>query len=1458
MRVILLSDLHITSSSSPNTSPWVQHFCDFVCCTDSGPTYIFVLGDIINGGDSLAFQTASVFFDFIKQKLRYIDHHFFFLPGNHDYCNSSLDAFQNFVKSHQSSICPVFDFLTAKTWNVTIDDTNFIVTDSINNGKYNIPGCLDLPGIERCALPDTTNVLLLHHSIEFEDGGTHTGITNKPDSLSYFKEYGISHIFHGHTHATRNIGLPNKIFHCGVGSLGLSSKDLNDLTNEQEQFLEISINGKYVETVVNRLFRGGEQRYMETFLYPQTNTYYKDRSSILQNNYEQPENYIERYVLTREQACNDSFWLALNMDKRQKLAGTVQANQKLLLIADAGLGKSIELRNLAYTICRDNRYILPVLLPLNIYKGEPILEYLYSKYPNYEPLNPAQFLLILDGYEEIENPHHFKRELSSLITKHPNIRICISMRSNFLLSSSDVFHNFETYQLLPLTDRDIVHTLRQRAIHVEDFLHTCEIKRLRNLLSNPFYLNELIDLYAVNQTLPLPHELMRQIIDLRISKDSQKFEYAKRQTIEESKYELLIALTKLALGMQLLNIVHCTDPEFYRILPNKDERELVKLSSLIIKNQTGYEFSHNIFREYLVAQHLSGTNFNDILPLISLADGKYINHNWFNILGFLLQIHPDPALSDWVRKTEPLLLTRLEADRCSDSLRFELLQSTLEDIKNRNMWFRSEICTEEQLAAFCQSRQALELLLDHISAPAHFRSLHFCLRMISNFTDCFGLDETVVDSLIKCSEKPDLRSEERRIAISAIAELGLATPEITDRIMTKLAACDDTYVRTGIYEHLFIAKRADDHVDFLLSGIRKASRSSRGKITNGAESHCLRECFDQISSPKAITKILSWYSMKENHSFSFYSKDRILLDIKAKAVQCFLSGLEELFDVMYNFLLTANANYSSTDIDYAIDFFVETATAQQAFTRFLSCSYHLKDFTMARFIEKEPRLLDFFCDQYTSGQLADDRVFEEFAASWRSRNDFFVKCAPALASKTGTVLEPPTPKKSHAELEQDDTQSFFNALFDRTEMESLLSKLLSIQDDPDITVDELSSIYRPIDQYPTGTQALYYGIICHGKDDAKVKDFLTDIHWDSFVLERIHYLLDQNSSITPSKKQRDHMQQIFDTLLLTVNYHTAYSENEDGSFNLSGNLYYCMFLEKHFDFQAPQAYYLGLLEVPYHFMDDFDIDRKYNHLEKHLSRDALKKEISHLLAHENRNEIISDLLYACRRYHLYEGKSPAIAYCKNTSIPVHTKRIGLEYLRALFGTQVLLDDILPDVDDPTFDVLISVLGEDVVQIAPSIISQYQRRKSNFLLKHMITMNLPEGLRAYIQESRRLNRPVDASDDISHLTEAISCISSPNLIPLLCEAVVLCFSDGFEDVSFHSLYGSLYHAFHKCASNDFQTAISALEQLRTDAKGKMEQIGFCNMTIDSIQEKNKEKLAKCWTIPEVCTFLQTIY
>ena len=1463
MKIILLTDLHITKSSSPSNSPWVAHLCEFINCNFGESVYIFVLGDIINCGDENAFESANHIFDHIQQQLKYIDHHFFFLPGNHDYCNGNLDAFQRFVELHQSRKAAVFDFRTRKTWSISVGEINFIVTDSINDGKYNLPGMLDLTGVQCALTPGCKNILLLHHSIEFEDGGSHTGIANKTDAINFLKRNDITHVFHGHAHATRNIDLPDDIFHYGVGSMGVPLDELLNLPNEHDQFLEISANGTYVESITNWLYRGGEKRYLSTALYPQSTVYCKNRSSITPLTYTEPDNYINRYVLTREEACADSFSLSLHLDHKVSLKDALQLHPRTLIIADAGFGKSMEMRHLAYVISQENPYILPIHLSLNTYNDEPLLDYIYAYVPQYRGLNPSQFLIILDGYEELEKPQDFRRELKKLLSAYPDICICISVRSNFLPAASGVFQNFAIYQLLPLSQRDIVNTLHRHFINTDDFFSICLQKGLQHLLSNPFYLNELIALYLVKHTLPLPHELMQQIIDLRVAKDSEKFECVHSQPLEESKYELLLALTKLAFGMQLLKTTFFPESVYPQILPSKDERELIKLSSLIIKKPHGYEFSHNIFREYLVARHLYSTDTQNILSFVSIENGKYVNQHWFNVLGFLLQMNPAQSLVDWIYHTEPLLLTRLEGDRITDQMKLEILKSTLQEIIEKNIWFRSDICTEEQLALFCQSTQTLQLLLDNIARPSHIRSLSFCLNIISSFTEHLGMGATIVKVLTQCHENNNVPSPQKRIAITAIADMGLDTPEITAQIVSRYSSSEDSFERTGVYEYLYSTNQADDYVSILLGGIKKVSYlSHRGRLSSGTESYRLSECLMQVSSAAAIMEIFHWNSQNENRRYTFYYKDSILFNIREKAVQLFLHGYKPLFDSMIDYLLAACEHYSNKDIDYAIGFFVEANATTQAFQTILDSNCHHKDFILERFMAKDSAVLDFFCQQYTSDQLSDSKVFESFAVFWSNRKEIFSKCAPLIEAKTGRVLEPLKPVVGFADLEKADIQCFFDALFDRPTMIALLDKLLSILDNIEMTVGELSQTYLPLTQHPMGTHELHFAIIQLASDDMMVKDFLNIIPWDYFVHERIGHFLERPaefSQLVISQYQRDFLHTRFCSMLSSLDYHSAYTENSESSYSLAGNLYFCMLMKKRMDFTVPQSYYIGLLEVPYHFFEDYDIEGKFQYLELNLSSKIIKQEVIRLLPGERRKDVLYDLLYACKRYRLNEGKDTAISYCKLDSVAIYKRKLALEYLFEVFGSQVIIDSIIPISDDSLFEAIVStLLPSDAERISAEIIERYQKNKSKFLLRRMIELNLPEGLAEYISESRHVNKPFDASDGISHITDSISCIRTPSLIPFLCDAVRLLFSDGFVDVTFHSLYSSLYTAFHNCAKVSLSETLSALELIKEEAPGNLELIGFCNSTIDVVLKESKEQLIKEWTIPEVRSTLQTFY
>lgn len=62
MNIILLSDLHIEPYSTPDNTLWVDRFCKHITSHQVDSVLIFVLGDIISGGQESAFPCGRQYF----------------------------------------------------------------------------------------------------------------------------------------------------------------------------------------------------------------------------------------------------------------------------------------------------------------------------------------------------------------------------------------------------------------------------------------------------------------------------------------------------------------------------------------------------------------------------------------------------------------------------------------------------------------------------------------------------------------------------------------------------------------------------------------------------------------------------------------------------------------------------------------------------------------------------------------------------------------------------------------------------------------------------------------------------------------------------------------------------------------------------------------------------------------------------------------------------------------------------------------------------------------------------------------------------------------------------------------------------------------------------------------------------------------------------------------------------
>lgn len=1462
MRIILLSDLHINPGNDQNDVSWVKHFCNFMNSKYCSDTLIFVLGDIVDKGSingEAAFNAADRIFSYIESQLSSVHYQIAFLPGNHDYCDKYLNAFMRFCKRHQTFGTAIFDFSQRNTWNFWFENINFIFTDSIQDGNHDLPGHIDITNVCDCVLPDKTNVLLMHHSLLFEDAYNHTGIINQPDTVSFIIQHNIGFVFHGHSHATRGFQIGGHCLQYGIGSMGTG---LSNLLNEDEQFLELQINGHCIEGIAKWQWHGGAAKYEMCLLYPDTVKQYESGELIPHIKYDVPENYIERYVMPREIASADELTRYFSEEKKTTLFEACQKDRLVLFIADAGLGKTVEMKYLAYVFSEKNPYMRPIFLSLSLFGNEPLQEYIDVFVPEYKTLDPEQFLLIMDGYDELAHPEEFKRTLSQYMIKNCNTHICISMRSNFLLSSSSAFKKFTVYQLLELESADIKKELQKSGVNEEAFRNECYKKNLQNLLRNPFYLRQLIIIYLSDNSLPSQSQLMDRLIEEQFSRDTAKFEYALRLPLEDCRYEAERALTRLAYGMQLLNCIFCNEKTYQYIIEEKD-RQYIKCSSLTINTPHGHGFSHNIFKEHLIAKYVCQMDPADIIEHISISGTKYLNPNWFNILGFISKLYPCAELINWLLDAEPLALTKLEPDRVSAELRYSILTSILLDIVNKNIWFRNEVCSEEHLAVFSQSPQAVDLLISHITTPAHFRSLYFSLSVLTCFSNLYGADDRVRQVLINCYQGNNTRAHEKRVAISAIAALQLNTLEITEDLVERFVTSQSSDERLGVYEYLLQTNQINQYVDFLLSGIKSISYlHDNNEVSNGTENFTLIECLNSVVEPVAIEKVISWYSHKDNMNIDFYNRKELFTNFFDKASREYNKGYVPLFETVYIFLVNAKRQYSRYHIPDALKFFSSTGTIEIAFERLLSEDVVDRLFMVEEIIHFQPDLIDVFCNLYSEDKLQDSSMLKQYALRYHRANGIFQKCADTIQVKTGETLEPPAPPIDYELQHRKDTQTFFDCLFDSDAIQGLLTKLTAIYDNSDITFEQLRDTRIWHENYPAGTDMLELTLMQSGFKKERIVDFIDLVDWNIFFIDRICYLFNRENvatSLIISDKQHEVLNKVYHQLEENLNYHTAVEEPEINSFRFSRDVHNYMILKEALSLPSPDSYYLGLLEIPCLFVNKkSNIGEKYDLIEQHVAPCFIAERIAALTPLETRICVLDDLMFGCKRYRIKSCKDDAVRVCRMRTISAYNRRNALEYLLEVFGSELILNEIMPAADKDLFEIIIDILratGDD--QLKAEMISRYRKSPSRFLLKNLIALNIPEGLQTYIDTSKKVGGIMDYANDIGEITEAISTIHDISLLPLLLDAVRLRFSDSFKDGSFHTLYSSLQNALFACAKSNFKLVWRSVDELKAELHANLEAVSFCSILQNNILESNKMLLIKELSVPEVREILRKV-
>jgi hypothetical protein len=442
----------------------------------------------------------------------------------------------------------------------------------------------------------------------------------------------------------------------------------------------------------------------------------------LPNRPEQPkypglENYIERTVTQeedKEKIFEERVNQALGLQKKLTINDFLLsgAQRYFVLMNHGGEGKSVYLKQLASEVCAE-RNELRILLNLNMFRADlkTLISNACTNWENHRA--DGDIFLILDGLDEAPEPEPVLKEINELLEKDERLRVIVSCRPNVFpkawLKNDEVIQP-KVIRLTNLSEKEVYEYYREYLGEQlkGSFYKAINEHALQPLLSIPFYLIGIVEIYKKERTLPKSKaDVFEKLVSLRQRNEEDKLEIG--QALEDNELDIDEALKRCGLMMQLMRKTVIENTELQRIVTNKDIRKLAGRTFIKKENSfnTTWEFEHKHFQEYYAARALAELNWNEIKELICIKELNYFRPSWINAVGFYFGMLDEgdenlTQLTNWLAEHARDVLIRMEPDKVTKSIRDKIFDFIFQEfsIKDEPLWDDRYGYSLKELAAF--------------------------------------------------------------------------------------------------------------------------------------------------------------------------------------------------------------------------------------------------------------------------------------------------------------------------------------------------------------------------------------------------------------------------------------------------------------------------------------------------------------------------------------------------------------------------------------------------------------------------------------------------------------------------------------------------------------------------------------------------------------------------------------
>ncbi|MEY8388169.1 hypothetical protein AALC17_12880 [Oscillospiraceae bacterium 38-13] len=1157
--------------------------------------------------------------------------------------------------------------------------------------------------------------------------------------------------------------------------------------------------------------------------------------------YDIPSDYIPRKVIPHAVAMLDIFERAFQDYEPLTLTDALSESDHLLVLSDAGHGKSIELQNLAGVLYKTSKF--PFLCSLNLYCGEPICALLPEAYRTL----PAEYLVLLfDGYDEMQEDERdeFMRRLQSFIKDHPSVKVVVSSRSNFckaeIENQSQTFRDFRVFDLDDLTDTDIQGYLFRQAVDTDCFMAAVKQSDTGYLLQNPFYLARLVRLYQEHGQLPSKTEVMDYLITESFQLDGQKFQ----GDLEERRRDLFVLLEKAAFSMQLMQTSVLDDVGEYQELFGLEDRKLLKYSGLLRKEGTRWRFSHNNFKEYLAAKFLSTLPREDAIRYFS--DGQDIKMSWVNTFGFFVSIAREWDVKSWALEHIPSALVKFEPDHLELDVRVSIFKTIFLEREEKMLWLSDSLFNLEQLAVFACCEESLEFLLDKIRQPVHRVSQISAIHLLKYFPRLFGRQSETAQALLVCCTAPVNGNEGLCYnALEALSSLKLVTSEIAAELTAKYTDCPNSQVRWGMYQLLTRSGQHNAHVQFFLDGIPFTHGNNR--ISN--ETIALVDGLKALTEPESIQQVLQYLSQMRPKSI--YEEGEIFEDLCVKAAEQFSEGQTEYYQVLINCYISLAKHCSQREMRTIAHFFEATGTIENAVVELCGDAERYYDLDALFY---QPENLTYVAKAYCDGKLKEHTLFQELVA--RHTDDAqYQEYKNLILQIDGITLPERKPHVDYERLEQARRQEYFELLFDKAKAEQLLLRSIEKTQFPNPTVKDLIHSFG---KYEFGSllMKLNYGLHRHVQESTKAKDAIQSLDWNRFVILEASLSIRNAKDLHISNEHKSVLRQMIQPLYEQGLLENAVTYN-GASPQVSVFIVAVVSLTVYLELVPGEQALLRMTELPYFCFSDDDDIQKYTFLKAHLPEKMLLQRITeNIKTQKVHGTVLRDHIQYCMNCGCEDIRQATVDVVEEDE---SARTAAIEYLYKFFGTYCIQEELLPFADENTLlnmERLCPDLSKEHLRIAME--RQFQAAPSTELMAHLITLGSEMALREYIRlAGKNQTIPEKRNDSLSGPTQAISTLRNSRFLPLLEELMKIALSPDFQDGEFCSLRTNLSNALAVCGAAEPEAVMTILQSHQGTREENEVAFRFCSYTADVLKEKNRMRQDAPWKLSDVKRTLEAV-